>query len=154
MVGNLGSEQRFDYSVLGDPVNVASRLEGQTRSYRVGTVMGESVYKQVTELAVLELDLVRVVGKTVPERIYTVLGDEEVAAGEAFQALEQAHREMLSAYRARDWEGTEKILERCRELGQGFALDRLYDMFERRVATYEMRPPGADWDGVFVAKSK
>ena len=154
MVGNLGSEQRFDYSVLGDTVNVASRLEGQTRSYRVGTVMGESVYALVSELAVLELDLVQVVGKTVPERIYTVLGDEEMAAGEAFQALEQAHREMLGSYRERDWEGAEKALERCRELGRDFALERLYDMFERRVATYEMRPPSADWGGVFVAKSK
>ncbi len=154
MVGNMGSAQRFDYSVLGDTVNVASRLEGQTRTYRVGIVVGESVHEQVPELAVIELDLIRVLGKTVPERIYAVLGDEAVAAGEAFSALKSTHENMLAAYRARDWPGARHALARCGALGAGFELGGLYDMFEERIKAFEKRPPPRDWGGVHVATTK
>jgi adenylate cyclase len=154
MVGNMGSDQRFDYSVLGDTVNVASRLEGQSRAYRVGIILGESVVQLVPELATLELDLVRVVGKSVPERIYTIVGDEAVATSEDFQTLKSSHEEMLAAYRAQDWSAAQDALMRCEELDARFGLHGYYEMFERRIGAFEARSPGADWDGVFVAETK
>jgi adenylate cyclase len=154
MVGNMGSDQRFDYSVLGDTVNVASRLEGQSRVYRVGIILGESVIQQVPELATLELDLVRVVGKTVPERIFTIVGDEEVERDEGFRAFKASHEEMLAAYRAQDWPAALDALTRSEELDQGYGLEGFFEMFERRIGEYEVRSPGADWGGVFVAVTK
>ena len=154
MVGNMGSDQRFDYSVLGDTVNVASRLEGQTRTYRVRIITGESVVEQVPDLAIIELDLIRVVGKTVPERIYAVLGDEAVAATEAFSALRSEHDDMLAAYRAQDWAGAREALARCGALESGLKLGGLYDMFEERIKVFEESPPARDWDGVYIATTK
>lgn len=101
--GNMGADLRFDYSVLGNTVNTAARLEGQTRTYREANVIGESSFGKAVGLAFLELDLVRVVGKTQPVRIFTLLGDETYAAPE-FHGLAEAHRELITAYRAQSWE--------------------------------------------------
>jgi len=73
-VGNMGSKQRFAYSALGDTVNLASRLEGQTKAYGVRILLSEATARQVADMAVLELDLLRVKGKTEPVRIYTLVG--------------------------------------------------------------------------------
>ena len=154
MVGNMGSDQRFDYSALGDPVNLASRLEGQTRSYGVPIVIGESVYKDVTDLATLELDLIQVKGKREPARIYALLGDQEMAQEPEFEALESAHEAMLSAYRAQNWDESEGALVRCREHAGKYDLEGLYKLFDERIGDYRNESPGADWDGVFVAVKK
>ncbi len=103
-VGNMGADLRFDYSVLGDTVNTAARLEGQTRTYREANVIGETSFGKAVGLAFLELDLVRVVGKTQPERIFTLLGDETYADTPEFHGLAEAHRELITAYRAQSWE--------------------------------------------------
>ncbi len=153
-VGNMGSDLRFDYSCLGDTVNTASRLEGQTRLYGVKIVVGESTYEEADDFAYLELDLIRVIGKEKPVRIYALVGEPEFAQTPEFRKLAQAHAEMLDAYRSQDWARTGALLASCRELDPGLDLGRLYDLFAERIAEFAAVPPPPDWDNVYVATSK
>ena len=91
VVGNLGSDLRFNYSVLGDPVNVASRLEGQTKFYGVPVIIGSrTAEKAKGQFAILEVDLIAVKGKTEPQTIYALLGREEIAGDIRLPGIAQA----------------------------------------------------------------
>ena len=151
-VGNMGSEQRFDYSVLGDTVNLAARLEGQSKTYGVGIVIGEATRDEAPEYAYPELDLIKVKGKDEAVRIFSLLGDATVRESADFTALAERHEGMLAAYRGQEWARAHQLLAECRALDG--TLETLYDLYSERLDAFAAQPPGADWDGVFVATTK
>jgi adenylate cyclase len=155
IVGNMGSDLRFNYSVLGDPVNLASRLEGQSKTYGVPIIIGSRTAAVLRDtFAVLELDCITVKGKTEPESVFTVLGRSDVAGSERFERLHRTVGEMLLRFRKRDFAGAADAILRCRKLDDGFGLNSLYDLCAARIRVFEENPPPPDWNGVAVLESK
>lgn len=154
VVGNLGSDHRFSYSAIGDAVNLAARLEGQTKTYGVPILIGESTRAAAGDLATLELDLIRVKGRAEPSRVYGLLGDGRLRASDEFGVLLAAHDRMLAAYRAGDWKAARLALREARRASGTHPLRTLYAIYERRIRAYEASPPPPDWDGVYAARSK
>lgn len=156
LVGNIGSDQRFDYSVLGDAVNLAARLEGQSKNYGIDIVMGEEVAKRVeSDFAILELDLIAVKGKREAVHIYALLGDKTLCQSTDFRDFRVLHKSMIDAYRQKKWDETVRLITKCKatSLGTG-ALYELYELYLHRIKVFREIPPPADWDGVFFATDK
>ena len=155
VVGNMGSDLRFDYSVLGDSVNLASRLEGQTKEYGFPIIVGSRTALAVKDrFALLELDFIIVKGKNEPEVIYAIVGREDVAHSERFQRLRNLIVEMLGCYRSRDWDGALEAIERGRKADEADDLKRLFDLYEVRILNYKKDPPPPDWNGAYALLTK
>src|SRR3984893_4535546 len=155
VVGNMGSDLRFDYSVLGDSVNLASRLEGQSKEYGFPIIVGSKTALAVKDkFAILELDFIMVKGKKEPEVIYAIAGREDVAHSGRFQNLRNLTIEMLASYRNRDWEGALMSIERGRRTDEAGRLSNLYMLYEARILDYQKNPPPDDWNGAFALLTK
>jgi adenylate cyclase len=145
VVGNMGSSQRFDYTCLGDGVNLAARLEGQSKPYGVKLIVGPKTAELVRDVyQVVELDLIAVKGKTEPARIFTVVEKFDPAA-------EKAHNRFLEAYRSGDWG---RALAMAYEMGPLWSGELFVYYDAMIVRMNEMKKAPANWDGVYRATSK
>jgi adenylate cyclase len=155
VVGNMGSDLRFDYSVFGDSVNLASRLEGQSKEYGFPIIVGSTTALAAKDrFAILELDFIMVKGKTEPEVIYAIAGREDTARSGRFQRLRNLTIEMLACYRSRDWDGALAAIERGRRTDDARSLELLYNLYETRIRGFQKDPPPQDWNGAFALLTK
>jgi adenylate cyclase len=153
VVGNMGSDLRFDYSALGDAVNVSARIQSFSGNYGFPIAIGEDSQGKVADkYAFLEVDYIAVKGRATPTHIYALMGHAHVRETLAFQELDAAMHALFKAFRGRDWPGARAAIAHGRSLKA--APRQIFDTYEDRVTHYEFEPPPENWDGAWSAKEK
>jgi class 3 adenylate cyclase len=151
VIGNIGSEKFKGYTVMGDTVNLSSRLESAGKQYGVRILISEQTYRLASaSIEVREVDSIRVTGKTEPARVYELLG-RRGALDQGRASLRDLYQQGLEHYRGGQWAAAEQTFQQCLALDPGDVPSRL---FAERAAHFRSDPPASTWDGVWTLTQK
>lgn len=147
VVGNMGSHRRFDYTAMGDTINLAARLEGAGKQYRVSILIGENTYNLAKESVIArEVDVIRVMGKEKPVKVYELIGERGHVTEEQFERIKTFH-DALKLYRDQKWDEALHLFQRYED-------DTLAEVYVDRTKRLKENPPAADWTGIFDLTKK